>query len=245
MTKVLFIDPEKCTGCMACVLACSLEHGDTSGPVGSMILPIKLRQQAINIPVVCRQCTKPLCADACPMGAISRDDATRAMRVNPDLCIGCGMCMIACPLGGISVNAEVGRAVRTKRWKYGVTAPDKKGYEDPGSEKYVESYLYDLEADPYELTNLIGLESHRKVAETMWERLNRRMVAAGEAMVRYAVVASVTVPSDWNVEDHAEALETSVAGAYSVVRLELAQDSGFVAANLPVGLGLTRMRNAL
>ena len=32
----------------------------------------------------------------------------------------------------------------------------------------------------YELTNLIGLESHRKVAETMWERLNRRMVAAGE-----------------------------------------------------------------
>lgn len=70
-------------------------------------------------------------------------------------------------------------------------------------------------------------------------------VAAGEAMVRYAVVASVTVPSDWNVEDHAEALETSVAGAYHVVRLELAQDSGFVAANLPVGLGLVRMRNAL
>ena len=46
------------------------------------------------------------------MGAISRDDATRAMRVNPDLCIGCGMCMIACPLGGISVNAEVGQAVK-------------------------------------------------------------------------------------------------------------------------------------
>jgi carbon-monoxide dehydrogenase iron sulfur subunit len=112
MTKVLFIDPEKCTGCMACVLACSLQHGDTSGPVGSMILPIKLRRQAINIPVVCRQCTRPLCADACPMGAISRDDVTRAMRVDPDLCIGCGMCMIACPLGGISVNAEVGRAVK-------------------------------------------------------------------------------------------------------------------------------------
>jgi len=70
-------------------------------------------------------------------------------------------------------------------------------------------------------------------------------VAAGEAMVRYAVVVSVTVPADWNVEDHAEALETAAAGQYTLLRLELAQDSGFVAANLPVGLGLARIRNAL
>ena len=77
-------------------------------------------------------------------------------------------------------EAEVGRAVRTHRWKYGVVAPDKKGSVDPGSETYLENYLYDLEADPYELTNLIGLESHRRVAEVMWERLNRRMVQAGE-----------------------------------------------------------------
>lgn len=70
-------------------------------------------------------------------------------------------------------------------------------------------------------------------------------VAAGEAMVRYAIVASVTVPSDWAIEDHAEALETSVAGNYHLIRLELAQDSAFVAANLPVGLGLVKMRNAL
>ena len=70
-------------------------------------------------------------------------------------------------------------------------------------------------------------------------------VAAGEAMVRYALVVSVTVPDHWNVEDHAEALETSAAGQYTLLRLELAQDSGFVAANLPVGMGLTRMRNAI
>ena len=79
-------------------------------------------------------------------------------------------------------EAEVGRAVRTRRWKYGVTAPDKDGSRDAGSERYVEAYLYDLEADPYELTNLIGLGSHRRVAEVMWERLNRRMVLAGEAI---------------------------------------------------------------
>ncbi len=77
-------------------------------------------------------------------------------------------------------EAQVGRAVRTRRWKYGVVAPGKDGLADAGSDRYVESYLYDLEADPYELTNLIGLESHRRVAEVMWERLNRRMVQAGE-----------------------------------------------------------------
>jgi arylsulfatase A-like enzyme len=79
-------------------------------------------------------------------------------------------------------EAEVGRAVRTQRWKYGVAAPGLDGNREKGSDRYVESYLYDLEADPYELTNLIGLESHKRVAEIMWERLNRRMVAAGEPL---------------------------------------------------------------
>jgi len=78
-------------------------------------------------------------------------------------------------------ESQVGRAVRTLRWKYGVDAPDRRGGEHPGAERYVEQYLYDLEADPYELTNLVGLESHRAVADVMRERLVRRMVEAGEA----------------------------------------------------------------
>ena len=41
--------------------------------------------------------------------------------------------------------------------------------------------LYDLRADPWELTNLIGLPSHGEVAAMLRERLVRRMVAAGEA----------------------------------------------------------------
>jgi arylsulfatase A-like enzyme len=77
-------------------------------------------------------------------------------------------------------EAQVGRAVRTHRWKYGVDAPDKKGSQHPGSEKYVEQYLYDLQCDPYELRNLIGLESHRQVADVMRDRLIRRMGEAGE-----------------------------------------------------------------
>ena len=77
-------------------------------------------------------------------------------------------------------ESQVGRAIRTHRWKYAVTAPEKDGGKDSNSESYTEVELYDLECDPYELTNLIGLESHREVTQTLRERLVRRMVAAGE-----------------------------------------------------------------
>ena len=77
-------------------------------------------------------------------------------------------------------EAQVGRAVRTRRWKYGVDAPECQGAQEAGSDRYVEQYLYDLEADPYELCNLIGLTSHQEVARIMSQRLVRRMVEAGE-----------------------------------------------------------------
>jgi arylsulfatase A-like enzyme len=77
-------------------------------------------------------------------------------------------------------ESEVGRAVRTQRWKYGVVAPDKHPWNDAGSDHYVETYLYDLMADPYELTNLVGVDSHRETADVLRERLVRRMVEAGE-----------------------------------------------------------------
>lgn len=78
-------------------------------------------------------------------------------------------------------GARVERCVRTHRWKYSVVAPDKSGREYPGAERYVEESLYDLRADPYELTNLIEFESHREVCAAMGERLTRRMVEAGES----------------------------------------------------------------
>ncbi len=77
-------------------------------------------------------------------------------------------------------QSEVGRCVRTHRWKYGVTAPQGDGWRDAGSALYRDSYLYDLEHDPYELVNLIRLASHRPVVERMRQRLIARMVASGE-----------------------------------------------------------------
>jgi arylsulfatase A-like enzyme len=77
-------------------------------------------------------------------------------------------------------ESQVGRAVRTRRWKYSVTAPGKDGWKDAAADRYVEEYLYDLWHDPYELRNLIGRKSHANVARVMRQRLLRRMVAAGE-----------------------------------------------------------------
>lgn len=77
-------------------------------------------------------------------------------------------------------ESQVGRAIRTHRWKYGVDAPDKDGSTHPGSDHYVEQYLYDLDSDPYELQNLINIEAYREVADELQARLIARMQAAGE-----------------------------------------------------------------
>jgi arylsulfatase A-like enzyme len=77
-------------------------------------------------------------------------------------------------------ESEVGRAIRTSRWKYYVVDPDAHPWNDSAGTRYVETALYDLANDPYELRNLAGMSSHRDVAERLRERLVARMVAAGE-----------------------------------------------------------------
>jgi arylsulfatase A-like enzyme len=79
-------------------------------------------------------------------------------------------------------ESQVGRAVRTRRWKYSVYAPEGDGRRDPSADLYAEEYLYDLQADPHELTNLVGLQSHQEVSAVLRERLIRRMIKAGEAV---------------------------------------------------------------
>ena len=71
------------------------------------------------------------------------------------------------------------RSVRTHRWKYSVRKTE--GGNNRGTSwEFKEEFLYDLKADPYELNNLVGFESHRKVSDIMKERLIRRMQQAGE-----------------------------------------------------------------
>jgi arylsulfatase A-like enzyme len=78
-------------------------------------------------------------------------------------------------------EAEVGRGIRSRRWKYSVYAPDKDSRHDAGSDVYQERYLYNLDADPHERINLIGRPDHAEIAAALRERLIERMIAAGEA----------------------------------------------------------------
>ena len=68
-------------------------------------------------------------------------------------------------------------------------------------------------------------------------------LAAGRALVRPAAAATVTVPSTWPVAEYGRRLEASIrAAGFTPLRLDLAQDAGFAAAAIPLGIGLPRRR---
>ena len=75
---------------------------------------------------------------------------------------------------------EVGRAVRTVRWKYAVQAPDADPRRDSWSEVYVETELYDLAADPHERRNLVAEPGLDEVRQELREELLAWMAHAGE-----------------------------------------------------------------
>ena len=68
-------------------------------------------------------------------------------------------------------ESQVGRALRTKRWKYSVSAPELDGGQVPAADRYVEEFLYDLRADRYELCNLAGNPKHAEVVALLRQRL--------------------------------------------------------------------------
>lgn len=96
-----------------------------------------------------------------------------------------------------------------------------------------------------ELRTRMGFQtraSHRRDNARVHDADTR--LAAGRSLVRVAVAAAVTVPSDWGIAEHSERLESSVRGAgFTPLRLDLAQDSGFAAACIPLGIGLPRRRD--
>lgn len=76
-------------------------------------------------------------------------------------------------------DKQLCRCVRTRRWTYNVRRTVD-GIDPEKGWTFREDSLYDLKADPYQLNNLMGLQSHREVARVMKERLLRRIKEAGE-----------------------------------------------------------------
>jgi formate dehydrogenase iron-sulfur subunit len=60
---------------------------------------------------VCKHCEHAGCLEACPTGSIVRTDLG-TVYVQPDICNGCGYCVVGCPFGVIDRRPEDGRAFK-------------------------------------------------------------------------------------------------------------------------------------
>jgi len=104
MQKILYVDPEKCTGCRLCEIACSIYHEKVSNPSRARIHIVKWENVGLYVPMICQHCEKPICETVCPMGAVSRNEKTGAVIIDEDLCVGCKLCVMFCPFGGVGID---------------------------------------------------------------------------------------------------------------------------------------------
>jgi len=101
MARVVYTG-EGCTGCKACSVACVYAHERAFGLSSARIFVMKA-EPLTDFPVVCHHCGKPLCEEACPIGAIAKRGDGLVV-VDEKVCIGCGACIEACPFGAMSLH---------------------------------------------------------------------------------------------------------------------------------------------
>jgi ferredoxin/DMSO reductase anchor subunit len=61
----------------------------------------------INLSMACNHCEKPACAERCPAGAYSIEDAGVVVH-HAEKCMGCGYCTWQCPYDAPSINKSLG-----------------------------------------------------------------------------------------------------------------------------------------
>jgi Fe-S-cluster-containing dehydrogenase component len=120
--KTIFFDKDKCIGCCACIIACKMKHNFPPHPT----LPPQGEPTGINLinvyhfgpaftedrviqffqPISCMHCLDAPCINVCPTNAIYTDSETGAVLVNQKRCIGCKVCIWACPYGALHLDSK-------------------------------------------------------------------------------------------------------------------------------------------
>lgn len=109
-------DANRCTGCAACVLACSTENELGWGTSWRQIVPFNPERRpgvpSFHLSLACNHCADAPCVTHCPTGAMRRDPSTGAVLVAEDACIGCRYCAWVCPWDAPRFDED--RGVMTK-----------------------------------------------------------------------------------------------------------------------------------
>lgn len=116
MQKIIVADPEKCYGCLTCVVECVYaktgvaRNVPLTDPIFSQtcleVMPIRQADRIYAVPVVCRHCEDAPCLSVCPASAIRRTSQEASVLLDRELCIGCKACILACPFGMIRLSDD-------------------------------------------------------------------------------------------------------------------------------------------
>ena len=112
MRKIISVDATKCTGCRLCEMVCSVKNEGISNPFQARIHVVKWEFECFEIPMLCQQCDNPYCAAVCPVNALSRNPQSGCIEVDQGRCVGCRMCVLACPFGGMRYDAKAGKVMK-------------------------------------------------------------------------------------------------------------------------------------
>lgn len=107
----MVIDLRKCDGCVtqdaapACTEGCNAAHFVPPDQQWIKVFQMEGPGGTYFMPRPCMQCENAPCLNVCPVGATYRNDEG-VILINHERCIGCRMCMAACPYGARSFNWE-------------------------------------------------------------------------------------------------------------------------------------------
>lgn len=88
-----------CSGCRLCECVCSVYHEGVASPSLSRIRAFKNVMDACITDIkTCKQCAGAECVAACPNDAMSVDSETGARIIDEKACVGCQVCLYACPV---------------------------------------------------------------------------------------------------------------------------------------------------